>query len=275
MQKIKDHFGIKLDLSVKDFTKNDRSYLIDLLGKHKIVFFKNTKLTYDELLEFSNIFSNPWSNKSENELAGNGEKTSTHPYSNNITRVSNKNLGVLRDWYVPWHSDVSHKPWDSPGGTLPFRVLYAVTLPPDEKTHTSWFDQEYVYTHCPVELKNLVENIQAEYKAIYNTAWVGNTMPFTLTNPITNKKSFSVSDLFFEKFKDFDYDTSKDIINQLLKIATMDQNVLDHVWEPDDLCIYNNFNTAHQRSRITSTYERTLWRVTLQIPELVPFELRV
>ena len=41
-----------------------------------------------------------------------------------------------------------------------------------------------------------------------------------------------------------------------------------------DLIISSSYNTAHQREKMNSTEERTLWRVTFQIPELIPESVR-
>ena len=36
MARIKEHFGWDFDSNVKDFTINDRPYLIDMMNKHKV-----------------------------------------------------------------------------------------------------------------------------------------------------------------------------------------------------------------------------------------------
>ena len=41
-----------------------------------------------------------------------------------------------------------------------------------------------------------------------------------------------------------------------------------------DLIVSNSYNTAHQRERMFTKHERTLWRTTFQIPELIPLSIK-
>lgn len=271
---IKPHFGFDYDCQVANFTINDRDYLVSELQRHKVLRFRNQSVDPDQLAQFSEIFGPIWTNDDNGILSGNGERNSNHPDSHKITLVSNKGNGVLADYLVPWHCDVSHKPWQTKGGTMPFRILYCVKTASDEKSVTKWFDQTYLYDNLSSELRALVERLQICMKAPYETGWDQNIMPFVLTDPVNGRKSVALQSLFFQNFVGLTCDQSLAITRQLFDIALQDDNVIIHEWEVGDLVISNSYNTAHQREKMYTQEERTLWRTTFQIPELVPFEIK-
>jgi alpha-ketoglutarate-dependent taurine dioxygenase len=275
IEKIKEHFGARItDVDITTFTKNDRQFLVDLLGKYRVVIIDgHKKLTPQEVVEHCEIYSTIWTNDGEGYLVGNSEEPSAHPETNKITLVSNKGMGVLGDGEVPWHQDISHKPWDSPGGTMPERLLYCAVSADDEVSRTSWFDFTYVYDNCPIPLRNRLETVKVKHYAPYPTSWKCNIAPLVLVDPYTGKKGICANRGFIKEYIDIDPEEAKDIQAQILEIATRSENVIIHDWKVGDMVICNNFMTSHKRERLISKEERTVWRVTFQIPELIPKEI--
>jgi alpha-ketoglutarate-dependent taurine dioxygenase len=272
--KIKNHFGADIDYDVRNYRLSDRSYLVDLMQRYKVLRFRNQSLTPKQLTDFAEILGVLWVNNESGILNGNDEGGHHHIDNDKITLVSNKKHGVLGSKLIPWHCDVSHKPWDTPGGTCPFRILYMVKSATSSTSITSWFDQSYVYRNISEELRNRIENLKVLNEAFYKTNWDGNVMPFVLTDPIDHSKSILLQKIFFKKLLDVSYTESSSIINQLFKVALREENIIKHEWSVGDLIISNSYNTAHKREKLTSTEERTLWRVTFQIPELIPDAVR-
>ena len=270
MERIKEHYGVDIDYDIRNYNINDRQYLVDLLQKYKVIRYKNQNLSPQQLTDFAEIMGTLWVNNESGILSGNNEGGRHHPENDSITIVSNKEHGVLGDILVPWHCDVSHKPWYTPGGTCPFRILYMVKSASDETSVTSWFDQSYVYNNISEELRNRIENLNVFNKALYNTGWDGNMMPFVLTDPIDGSKSILLQKIFFNSLIGVNDVEAKSIINQLFEVALRNENVIRHEWHVGDLIISSSYNTAHQREKMNSTEERTLWRVTFQVPELIP-----
>lgn len=272
--RIKQHFGYDHPGDITTYGRDDRSYLVSLLHDHKLIRFRNQYLTPEQLVAFCEIFGPLWTNDSNGILSGNGEHKKHHPSTNKITIVSNRSNGVLGQHEVPWHCDVSHKPWDTSGGTMPFRALYCVKTASDEISTTQWFDQQYVYEHLPDDLRETVSNLKAVMKAPYHTGWEGNVLPLVLIDPINNKKGVCVQETFFQHFEGWTRQQSIDLIRQLFAIATKEENVFTQQWQPGDLIFYSNVTTVHHRNRLNSTEERVLWRTTFQIPELIPINIR-
>jgi taurine dioxygenase len=274
MEKIKNHFGVRIYKDVKEYKVSDRDYLIQLILDHKFLHFVNQSLKPEELIKFTEIFGEVWTNESGGILSNNGESTAAHPETHKITRVSNTNNGALGDYEVGWHADISHKPWQTKGGTMPLRCLYCDSISEDERSQTHWFDQTWAYDHIPIELKDKVENLFSVHKAPYSTGWDSNMFPFILRCPITGKKSLSLQSLFFKNFVGLDRYESIAIVKKLFDVALSKENVISHKWSVGDLIISNNYTTSHKRESLTSKNERTLWRTTFQIPEIVPIEIK-
>lgn len=272
MERIKLHFGLDLTDDVRTYT--DRNYLIELIKEHKILRWTNQTLSPDEYIKFSELFGEVWSNDDPELLAGNGEELSkVHGY-NKITRVSNKNQGVLGDYEVSWHSDVIHKPFYSKGGSNPFRLLYSVVLPNDTPTITKWCDCEYGYDNTPIELQQLADKLKMYCEAPYKTTWRGNIIPFVSIDPNTNRKSFKLERTFFKNFVGMTEKDSKELMEQFIQYTIVPENIIEHTWKVGDILLTNNNNTVHQRESFKTDEERTLWRTTFQINELIPFKLR-
>jgi len=274
MERIKYHYGVDIDYDIRNYNINDRQYLVDLLQKYKVIRFKNQNLSPKQLTDFAEILGVLWVNNKFGILSGNNEGGCNHPENDKITIVSNREHGVLGDILVPWHCDVSHKPWHTPGGTCPFRILYMVKSASDETSVTSWFDQSYVYNNISTELRKRLENVNVFNKALYTTGWNGNMMPYILTDPIDGSKSILLQKIFFKNLIGISDEEATIINNQLFEIALREENVIRHEWNVGDLIISSSYNTAHQREKMNSTEERTLWRVTFQVPELIPYSVR-
>jgi taurine dioxygenase len=274
MARIKEHFAFDFDGSIKDFTINDRDYLIDMMNKHKVLRWRKQDLSPHDLVKFTELMGPIWMNDSNGILSGNNELDKHHPETNKITLVSNSDKGVLQDIEVPWHCDVSHKPWHTKGGTMPFRCLYSVVTAPDEVSVTSWFDQEYLYDNCPSDLLEEIKDLFMVNKALYQTSWEHNIIPFVLTDPVTQRKSIALQKIFYSSFIGKSVKEGEIIRHRLFEIALRPENVFRHEWEVGDLIVSNSYNTAHQREKMFTKHERTLWRTTFQIPELVPLSIK-
>ena len=272
---IKSHFGYDVSDNVTDYTVNDRDYLLDLVKKYKVLRWTNQHLTPQQYIDFSEIFNECWTNDDTSLLAGNGELLSSVTGYNKITRVSNKNNGVLGDYEVSWHSDIVHKPHHTIGGTTPCRLLYSVILPNDEQTITSWSDCEYGYHNTPDDLKLLGEKLIMCVEAPYKTTWNSNFIKFLTVNPYNNKKSFKYERTFFKNFVGMNEYDSKELMDKYLGYCLISENIITHNWNVGDILFTNNYNTIHQREKFVSTQERTLWRTTFQVPELTPTNLSV
>lgn len=271
---INSHFGYDHPGSVADFTFADRPYLVDLVHRYKFIRFRKQQLTPDQLVTFSELFGRLWTNDSEGILSGNGEFNKHHTDTNKITIVSNRSNGVLGSYEVPWHCDVSHKPWNTPGGTMPFRILYCVKKPENEVGTTKWFDQHYLYDNLDPGMRYTVDRLNVVMKAPYKTGWDSSVIPLVLRDPLNGRRGVCIQSTFFQHFEGMSREQSLQIAQQLFSIATREDNVITQQWEVGDLVFYSNITTVHHRDKLNSAEERVLWRTTFQIPELIPLSIK-
>lgn len=273
ISKIKPHFGVDIDADATKFRNKDRETLVSLIAEYKVLRFRNQSFTADKLLRFSEILGQCWGSDDDG-LIGNNEDRFCHPDNNRVVIVSNKKKGVLQDIEVDWHCDVSHRPWQRPGGTCPARALYAHKLPKDTTTPTYWIDLEWLYDHCPKELRDDLEHRNAVYRAPYKTAWDHCERSLVLVDPVTGRKSLSVEKVFFKEIEGYSQEDFLKVKSQLLKLATKEENLIVNDWRKGDLIVSNNYNTAHRRPAFVTKGERTLWRTSFQIEDLIPFSIR-
>lgn len=252
MIKLKPHFGVEVSGKITDYSRNT---LIDLIGEYKIVIFRRQDITARELERVTELLGSVW----YNDEAGILEMENKYSLDDSsiITLVNNKGKGVLDDIWVPWHSDVAHHPWQLPGGTMPFRILYGHTISANETGNTSFYDKTYVSTDLDFEI---------EFVANYATPWPANKMPLVTVDPYTDQKIVNIQKLWVNN-----YNSELDALYDAVQV---EENTIHNVWSPGDLIICNNYTTCHQRDKLVSSDERTLWRTTFQIPELVPLLIK-
>jgi alpha-ketoglutarate-dependent taurine dioxygenase len=251
MIKLKPHFGIQAAGKITDYV---RSTLVDLIGQYKVVIFRQQDISARDLERVTEMLGSVWYNSDDGILSD--EKPYSLLGSEIITLVNNKGRGVLEDIWVPWHSDIAHRPWQLPGGTMPPRILYAHTISPNETSSTSYYDKTFVKA----------DNIEIEYQSNYKVSWAPNRMPLVTVDPYTNQEIVNIQKLWVT-----DYNDSLDKLYQEVQAK---ENVIEHRWSPGDLIISNNHTTCHQRDKLVSIDERTLWRTTFQIPELIPLSIK-
>jgi len=267
--RIRPHFGADVEVDIKQLGPAHRNELVQLLGEHKVLRFRQQFLSPEQFITFSELFGECWG-AGDDGLQGNNEQGRCLEGYPKITLVSNQAKGVLRDHDIIWHNDVSHRPWEREGGTCPTRILYAVTLPKSDPCPTHWLDQEWLYDHCPLDIRDDLEERMATYKAPYTTAWEHCRKRIVQINPITGRKTLMVDRLFLKGIDGYSNEKFVNTRNRLLQLAQHPDNVITNHWEVGDLVINNNYNTAHWRPSFKSQEERTLWRSTFQVPEIIP-----
>jgi len=261
LTKIRPHFGVDVDADIKSL---GRDSLVSLILEYKIVRFKQQTMSATELEQVTALLGSIWYNDDSGIMAAEGRRNFNLPGSNIITLVNNKGRGVLDDIWVPWHSDVAHRPWHLAGGTMPARMLYGAEISPNETSSTSFYDKTYAYRKGTDAQRAVMDTLEIEFQADYATTWGSNRMPFTTTDPVTNEVIAHTQKLWVANYN------SNPVFAEIYQLAQTEENVIENTWSPGDLIIANNYTTCHQRGKLVSTDERTLWRTTFQIAELVP-----
>jgi taurine dioxygenase len=252
--------------------------LMHLLGEHKILLFRDQRISTEQLVRFGQIFGRLWG--PDDGLENN--RASMVDNNEYVYLVSDK--GMLGTFELGWHSDLSW--W--PCAQQPARILYGVNIDSTRiQTPILFFDLEAVYEDASLEEKELCQKCLAMYKILqprkndlYVQKYGGDGLPpmnrpLVRRHPYTGRLGFNDLGIFLTKGGtvvgngiDRTDAQMKDLILRLLE-QQAEKNIWKHVYREGDLLIHDNTSTMHARPRITDTVaehaSRELKRITLDI----------
>ena len=194
------------------------------------------------------------------ELRGNAEAPHAVHERVEIARVSNKG-GMLQDRAVDWHGDLAHHPTHP----YPGRILYAVLMPTDAVSVTSWIDLDYAWNYLlDDDHRAMLVGRSGEFRAGYETQWGTTCHEVVRRHPARGAPWLSIDRAFFRGFVGMDAEASARLKKRLMSKIIVSDAMYRHVWEQGDVVIYDNEGTMHRRERVFSGRERTIWRLTLE-----------
>lgn len=237
-----------VDCGNLSFLESEKIY--DLFLDRKILIFKNQHLDDIQLKKFAEIFGSVWDRSTETKMSGLDQ---TAENEGHIELVSES--GILGNKHVPWHIDLTH----FPSQVLPNRLLYAVELE-GESAPT-----EFVYTlDCKNQLSKkdykFLRSTNILCKAPYETPWQGYMRrPALNLHPVDNKYALMIDPCFTKWIDRLDEDVIT-YFKRLMNHINTEQTYYAHNWELNDLVVYDNWSTIHQRREFNGS--RKLKRVT-------------
>lgn len=240
----------EIDCGNLSFVESKKIY--DLFLDRKIVIFKDQHLDDIQLKNFAELFGSVWNRDTETKMSGLDQTAENNP-TGYVELVSES--GILGNKYVPWHIDLTH----FPSQVLPNRLLYAVELN-GESAPT-----EFVYTlNCkeqlPKDVYEFLRNTNILCKAPYETPWKGYMRrPALNLHPVNNKYALMI-DPCFTKWVDRLEEDVISYFKQLMEYINTEATYYAHEWELNDLVVYDNWSTIHQRREFNGS--RKLKRVT-------------
>jgi alpha-ketoglutarate-dependent 2,4-dichlorophenoxyacetate dioxygenase len=166
-----------------------------------------------------------------------------------------------------WHSDSSfQKP------AAKFSMLSAVVVPA-EGGETEFADLRAAYDALPLNLKNQIQNLEAEHFAWHSREWLGDQVtpeqkskfppvrwPLVRMHP-SGRKALFVG-VHCTHVPGMTLAEGRVLLADLLEHATQRDFVYRHVWQPGDLVMWDNRATIHRGRRFDLSARRELRRVT-------------
>lgn len=176
-----------------------------------------------------------------------------------------------------WHTDLTYypKPCD-------MTMLYALQVPP-EGGNTLFSSLVAAYEALPEERRRQLDAMTAVHSYTYmrslkypNAAPLSPEQltrvrdvehPLVRTHPVTGRRALYVSEYIISHFAGMSIEESQRMLAELVRHATEERFVYEHVWRPGDLVFWDNRATMHkatpyddvahtrrmQRSMITGT----------------------
>lgn len=255
-EKIHD-WGLVITLdSPQEFFNYSQDYWRELLYSEKIVFFKRMEFTKAEYAEFSLYFGRPWEPPAYRYSNEDVEVVDTPRGQMIISPMSDKSKR-LANLAMPWHSDIPNRDVKP----FPFRSLWIVSNPnPNISGLTSWMNVERAIDYLTPEMKELLPRITVLQQSWYEPGTDTKELPLLKVHPVTGKQSLRLNYYNWKSLKEAwitgvkidgveqpDCSLIKEWTEYLEKIPEL---VYKHVWDTNDIAIYDNWTFLHARTRL-------------------------
>ncbi|NUS93771.1 MAG: TauD/TfdA family dioxygenase [Nocardia sp.] len=261
--------GVDLDQQLSDEVIAEiRAALL----KWKVVFFRNQTIGHAEQIAFARRF---------------GKVTPAHPYEDNPpagfpeilpidSRRYDVQYGRKRTSYdSSWHTDVT-----ALVNPPAFSILRADILPP-YGGDTAWTNLVAAYQNLPAELRDFLDNLDAEHtfdnRAVRRSnraeAIESNPLrtfhPVVRVHPETGERALFVSPGFTRRAKnirELGPRLSSHLLDALWEEATRTENTVRFRWHPGSVAFWDNRATAHLAIPDAGHlgHDRVLYRVTIE-----------
>ena len=277
--RFKKNYAIVKNIKVNKLTDNDKKELKYIFNAVPVIVFKDQKINPQEYYDFCKIFDDnynnltlhPWENcapKNVPQIA----LRSTH-IINDKYGINNIHGGLGKDitfkYNYKWHQDLVGS-----SKFLPPVVssIYTLITPHKKNDNTLFVDLEQAYDNLDMKLKrklskynviyhNNIERAQNSYwdntgyirKDILLNKYVDDNIikqPLVIYSDKTKyRKSLLLNPVRFLKFDKLNYDDSNDLYRHIMNnFIFRENNIIEHKWENNDICIFNNRKLIHTSS---------------------------
>ncbi len=249
--------------------------IADAWMKHLVVVFPDQPITDAEHVAFTRQFGEP-------EIF---HQTSLHLRSDRVKEIflvsnvdedgrlmrpsepSQKQLSSAR----MWHTDSSYRPTPSVGS-----LLHGIEI---SRTGgiTQFINMYLVYDELPESLRRQVEGKKArhdfsmlhrltgappptaEEQAAMPPVW----HPMVRRHPITGRKSLYISSIYNDAIEGMADGAARRLIEELTEFSAQPKYMYRHVWEPDDVLMWDNRCTVHAVTPHDPDERRVMHRTTI------------
>jgi taurine dioxygenase len=225
--------------------------------RHKLVVFRNQRLTNTEYIEFARGLGRPQVYFQKNYHHPN------HPeifVSSNVPE-NGKKVGVSGTGRY-WHSDYQFH--EEP---LPMTMLYPQILP-TSKRETYYIDMQRIYETLPASLKAQVDGARAVHDAKWRykvtpadvdrslfdiLAEVAKmvppiTHPAVISHPVTGKRALYMSSGFTAGLEGLSVEANREFTARLFAFVERPEHVHTHTWREGDILLWDNRTLCHRAS---------------------------
>jgi taurine dioxygenase len=233
-----------LDLTSPE--ESDVDLILELLGKHHVLFFSDQSLTPDSQVALAQRFG----------------ELHVHPFLDRIG-ADNPAVTVLegdRPVADNWHTDgtfVERPPWIS--------ILRMVTSP-QTGGDTQWSNQELAYRSLDPDVRARLHGMTALHETPDRDRRV--VHPVVRSRARTDRPALFVNRFFTTRIVELSERESSQLLAELFDIAESSALCCQHRWSDGDVAIWDNTSTQH---RVATGYRemRRVERVSIRGPRPV------
>ena len=232
--------------------------------KHLVLVFRCGPISEDDQARFATYFGETVGARSAERKDGGDRRLMV---ISNI-RENGEPIGALPDGELMFHSDsvFLEKP-------LKGAMLYAEELP-STGGNTLFASMYKAYDRLPEDLRSRLEGLKGVNVFDYETQVKAGRFdrasaphaihPVIRTHPETGRKALYVNRLMTEEIEGLPEDESDALLQTLFEHAENRNHVYEHVWQLDDLVMWDNRCTQHARTDFPANERRLLRRVGIE-----------
>jgi len=249
--------------------------VIDAWTRHLVLVFPDQRITDQEHVAFTRNFGEP-------EIF---HQTSLHLRSDRVKEIflvsnvdgqgrlmrpsepSQKQLSSSRQW----HTDSSYRPTPSIGS-----LLHGIEI---SRTGgiTQFINMYMVYDDLPDSLRRQVEGRKARHDFSMLHRLVGSPPPtpeeqaamppvwhpMVRRHPVSGRRSLYISSIYNDGIEGMDDGAARRLIEDLTEFSAQPKYMYRHVWEPDDVLMWDNRCTVHAVTPHDPDERRVMHRTTI------------
>lgn len=274
INKLEEHIGARVrgvDLTCP-IDDDAIDALRNALFEHSVLVFNNQEITDEQHVAFTRRLGTLQMTMASDPYGGGGPiNRFTNVDENGDIIPPDDARSLYQAGNTLWHSDGAFK-------HVPLRasLLSAKVIPP-ERGETEYASLRAAYAALSKEKKAELEGLIAEHSiahsrtqigpSLMSKAWLKETPPVqhvvVRSIPETGEKVLFVGS-YATRIIGWPVEKGRALLEELLEWSTQRQFVYRHVWQVDDLVIYDNRSCLHRgRPWDSGTYKRILHRTTL------------
>jgi len=230
-------------ISLKDSSEKNFKVINDLLLEHKVIFFRNQKITPEEQLTLAKRFG----------------PLETHAYVKGLDKYPEivriiKDPNEKNQWGENWHSDVSYniKPTKAV-------ILRSIKIPP-VGGDTMFANMELAWETLDEKIKDKIKNKKALHSSLGSEFFVdnyegmegngnhdeySNVHPIVRTHPESGKKILFVNWTYTKNIVGMDKKESEEILNKIFKHQARLDFTCRFQWTENAVAIWDNRSVQH------------------------------
>jgi len=237
--------------------------IVDAWHEHLVLLFRHQHLSEEDEVRFAETFGEPAKIHTKQFVRN-------HPAVMLISNIreDGKPIGALPDGEMHFHSDQCHQ--ERPAKAS---MLYSIEVP-SQGGNTLFANAYKAYATLPDEIKRRIEDRRALNAYDYDRAATrrGTQLadgvphyvhPVVRTHPSTGRKALYVNRLMTVRIEDMPEAESEELLNLLFNHQEQREFVYEHVWQPNELLMWDNRCTLHARTDFSPGERRLMRRVTI------------
>ena len=253
---------------------DDRTRLRAALARHRVLLFRDQKLSVDAQIRFAQTFG-PLGAIADTLLGLGKRKYQPDEIPECVSVISNikvdgKKIGSLGDGECFWHTDSCFS--ETPPSAS---VLYSVEIPPDGG-NTAFLDMVDALETLPRDLRARIEGKSIRHSQAYDSTGAkraafeavtditkapGPVHPIVRTIPESGRQCLYLGRRLSSYIVGLPVEESESLLDALWAHTVQDRRIWSHRWRLGDLLVWDNRLTMHHRDPFDPNARRRLHKV--------------